>query len=312
MSAPFVPHTDAEIAEMLAFLGLGDLDELFAEIPSALRLAGGLDLPAGDERARRRRPPRRPRPARNRPCGRELVCFAGAGSYDHEIPAVVRSLASRSEFVTAYTPYQPEVAQGVLQALFEYQTMVARLTRPRGRQRLALRRGGRRSSRRRTSPWWRRDDPASSARRASTPTGAGSSRPSRAAPGHEIEHRAARGRASPPGTPSSTTAASAPSSSPHPNFLGCLEDIGAARAVAERLGARLVVCFDPVSAGLLRPPGELGADVVVGEGQPFGTALGFGGPYLGLFACRLGRRAAPARAASSARPSTSRAGTPTS
>jgi len=72
-----------------------------------------------------------------------------------------------------------------------------------------------------------------------------------------------------------------------PNFLGCLEDLGAARALADHVGARLVVCFDPVSAGLLRPPGELGADVVVGEGQPFGTSLGFGGPYLGLFACRL-------------------------
>lgn len=72
-----------------------------------------------------------------------------------------------------------------------------------------------------------------------------------------------------------------------PNYLGCLEDITAARAVADRVGARLVVCFDPVSVGLLRPPGELGADVAVGEGQPFGTALGFGGPYLGLFACRL-------------------------
>jgi glycine dehydrogenase subunit 1 len=72
-----------------------------------------------------------------------------------------------------------------------------------------------------------------------------------------------------------------------PNFLGCLEDIASARAAADRFGARLVVCFDPVSAGLLQSPGSLGADVVVGEGQPFGTALGFGGPYLGLFACRL-------------------------
>jgi glycine dehydrogenase subunit 1 len=72
-----------------------------------------------------------------------------------------------------------------------------------------------------------------------------------------------------------------------PNYLGCLEDVPAARAVADRLGARLVVCFDPVASGLLRPPGELGADVVVGEGQPLGTALAFGGPYLGLFACRL-------------------------
>ena len=126
MSAPFVAHTDAEIAEMLAFLGLEELDDLFAEIPEALRLTGGLDLP-----------PAMSEPdvawrledlaAKNRPCGRELICFAGAGSYDHEIPAVVKSLASRSEFVTAYTPYQPEVSQGVLQAIFEFQTMVARL-----------------------------------------------------------------------------------------------------------------------------------------------------------------------------------------
>ena len=127
MSAPFVAHTDAEIAEMLAFLGLEDLDGLFKEIPESLRLAGGLDLPPAmsepdvawrlDELA-----------SRNKPCGRDLVCFAGAGSYDHEIPAVVKAIASRSEFVTAYTPYQPEVSQGVLQAIFEYQTMIARLS----------------------------------------------------------------------------------------------------------------------------------------------------------------------------------------
>jgi len=85
---------------------------------------------------------------------------------------------------------------------------------------------------------------------------------------------------------SSTKGRSARSSVAAPNFLGCLEDIASARAVADRFGARLVVCFDPVSAGLLRSPGSLGADVVVGEGQPFGTAMGFGGPYLGLFACR--------------------------
>ena len=120
-------HTQAEIAEMLGFLGLDDLDGLFGEIPEALRLRGGLDLP-----------PAMSEPdvawrledlaARNRPCGRNLVCFAGAGAYDHEIPAVVRAIASRSEFVTAYTPYQPEVSQGVLQAIFEYQTMIARLS----------------------------------------------------------------------------------------------------------------------------------------------------------------------------------------
>ncbi|MGO9911801.1 MAG: hypothetical protein ACLPQS_11640, partial [Acidimicrobiales bacterium] len=127
MSAPFVPHTAEEISEMLGFLGLSSLDDLFATVPAAIRLAGGLDLPPhlseADVVDRLE-----VLGSRNRPVGRSLVCFAGAGAYDHEVPAVVRALASRSEFVTAYTPYQPEVAQGVLQAIFEYQTMVARLS----------------------------------------------------------------------------------------------------------------------------------------------------------------------------------------
>src|SRR5947209_16931341 len=114
------------MAAMLASIGLSSVDELFDAVPGALRLAGGLDLPPGlaeadvagrfDAYA-----------GANRPVGRDLVCFAGAGAYDHAIPSAVTRLAFRSEFVTAYTPYQPEVAQGVLQALFEYQTMVARL-----------------------------------------------------------------------------------------------------------------------------------------------------------------------------------------
>src|SRR5213596_2297167 len=112
---------------MLAFLGMSSLDELFAAVPEALRLAGGLDLPPGlsepDTLAAMER-----LADRNRRSGRELVCFAGGGAYDHEVPAAVRRVAFRSEFVTAYTPYQPEVAQGVLQALFEYQTMITRLT----------------------------------------------------------------------------------------------------------------------------------------------------------------------------------------
>jgi glycine dehydrogenase subunit 1 len=269
---------------MLGFLGLEQLDDLFAEVPEALRPAGGLDLP-----------PAMSEPdvawrlenlaARNRPCGRELVCFAGAGAYDHEIPAVVQSLASRSEFLTAYTPYQPEVAQGVLQAVFEFQTMVARLSGlevanaslydgsaslveavnlavvATGRHRVLCSQG--------VNPHWRRQLDTFSR---------GS--------GNEIDIVRLSGgvtawdEVGDEGVFGAVVVAA-------PNFLGCLEDLGAARAVADRVGARLVVCFDPVSAGLLRPPGEFGADVVVGEGQPFGTALGFGGPYLGLFACRL-------------------------
>src|SRR5437764_12959534 len=123
----YVPHTDAEIAEMLRFLGMSSLDELFAAVPEGLRLAAGLDVAPGlsepDTLAAVER-----LAERNRRTGRELVCFAGGGAYDHEVPSTVRRVAFRSEFVTAYTPYQPEVAQGVLQPLFEHQTLICRLT----------------------------------------------------------------------------------------------------------------------------------------------------------------------------------------
>lgn len=278
--AHFVPHTDAEIAEMLAFMGLSSVEELFDAVPAALRLAGGLDLEPGlaeadvagrfDTYA-----------GANRPAGRDLVCFAGAGAYDHDIPSVVGRLAFRSEFVTAYTPYQPEVAQGVLQALFEYQTLVCRLfgadvanaslydgasalveavnlaVAATGRQEVWLSRG--------VHPQWREVV-------ATMAVGTG----------HQLVDVALHdGLSSWPdgGSPGAIVVQS-------PNYLGCLEDVAGAGELARRLGALLVVVADPVSAGLLKPPGALGADVVVGEGQPFGAPLSLGGPYLGLFACR--------------------------
>ena len=194
-------------------------------------------------------------------------------------------LGSRSEFVTAYTPYQPEVSQGVLQAIFEYQTMIARLSGlevangslydgaaalveavnlaavATGHRRVLCSEG--------VNPHWRQQLKTFSR---------GS--------GNEIETVPLSGgvtswdEVDDEGPFGAVVVAA-------PNFVGCLEDIARARVVADGFGARLVVCFDPVSAGLLRSPGSLGADLVVGEGQPFGMAMGFGGPYLGLFACRL-------------------------
>jgi glycine dehydrogenase subunit 1 len=277
----YVPHTDEELAAMLASLGLSSLDQLFDCIPAALRLAGGLTLDDGlsepDTLA-----------AVGELAGRNdaLICFAGAGAYDHGIPAASRALPFRSEFVTAYTPYQPEVAQGVLQALFEYQTLVSRLSglpianaslydgaaatveavnlaaASTGRQTVWVSGG--------LHPHWR----------AVLETFAAGS-------GHHLVDVSlaggvtdwSQGGTGEMGAPAALVVAS-------PNYLGCLEDIAAARAVADGDGARLVVVADPVSAGLLRSPGEQGADVVVGEGQPFGTPLSFGGPYLGMFACR--------------------------
>jgi glycine dehydrogenase subunit 1 len=276
----FVPHTDAEIAEMLAFLGMSSLDDLFAAVPEALRLAGGLDVEPGlsepDTLATMER-----LADRNRRTGRELVCFAGGGAYDHEVPATVRRVAFRSEFVTAYTPYQPEVAQGVLQALFEYQTLLCRLTgmevanaslydgasacveavnlavAATGRQTVLLSDG--------VNPQWREVLHTFAA-----------------GTGHEyMRCEIADGLTHWP-------EAQEPAALlvQYPNYLGCLEDLAAARRLADATGALLLVAFDPVAAGLLHSPGHVGADVVVGEGQPFGTPLSFGGPYLGLFACK--------------------------
>lgn len=278
----YVPHTDEELAAMLADIGCSSLDELFEVVPAALRLAGGLDLPDAlpepDVTAELER-----LAGRNR-VGADLLCFAGAGAYDHEVPAATRRLGGRTEFVTAYTPYQPEVAQGVLQALFEYQTMVARLaglpvanaSLYDGASALVEALNLAVAETRRPTVWvsggvhplWR----------ATAATYA-------AGTGHRIVvvPLAADGTtdwsAAPEGeAPGAVVVAT-------PNHLGVIEDVAAARAAADAHGALLLAGFDPVAAGLLRSPGADGADVAFGEGQPFGTPLSFGGPYLGLFAC---------------------------
>lgn len=284
----YVPHTDDEIDEMLAFVGLDSLEALFETIPAALRLVAGddgryLDLPDGlaeadvlGEFARLADANRAPNP--------DLVCFAGAGAYDHQVPSAVRSLMFRSEFVTAYTPYQPEVAQGVLQMLFEYQTLISRLTGvgianaslydgatacvEAVNLAVAASRKGRVLVSRGVHPNWR-------ATMATFAKGTG----------HDLVDvpLGGDGRTAWPAAPDDGVGAVLVQ---YPNFLGCIEDLAAARACADAHGALLLVAGDPVSAGLLKTPGSYGADVVIGEAQPFGTPLSFGGPYLGYFACR--------------------------
>jgi glycine dehydrogenase subunit 1 len=278
----YIPHTDDEVENMLAFLGLGSVDELFDVVPEALRLQRGLELAdgvgepdvlahmetLGDLNVARTD---------------RLVCFAGGGAYDHEIPSVTRALAGRSEFVTSYTPYQPEVAQGVLQAIFEYQTMVARLAGlpianaslyDGGSAAVEAVNLGVAASRRQTvwvsagiHPHWRQ-------MLATCAVGTG--------------HRIVT-------VPLSNGVTAWPEDDGpeppgvllvgYPNYLGCIEDLAEARRICDHTGALLVVGADPVASGLLKSAGSWGADVVVGEGQCFGTTLGFGGPYLGLFAC---------------------------
>lgn len=275
----YVPHTDAEIASMLKFIGVESLDALFDMVPSALRLAGGLDIAPGvsefdvlDDFERMA--------ANNRS---DLICFAGAGAYDHELPSAVKRLANRTEFVTSYTPYQPEVAQGVLQALFEYQSLVSRLSglevsnaslydggtacveainlsvAATGNSRVIVSKG--------VHPNWRHV-----------------MRTMADGTGHEIIEVDLHDGVTSWGSDSEPAGAVVVQ---YPNFLGNLEDVAAARTLADATGARLVVAFDHLAAGILKSPGEWGADVVVGEGQCFGTPMALGGPYLGLFSCKL-------------------------
>ncbi len=271
---------------MLADIGLSSVDELFACIPPALRLAGGLDLPLGlsepdaaQEMARL---------AGENRAAADLVCFAGGGAYDHDIPAVTRALAGRSEFVTSYTPYQPEVAQGVLQALFEYQTLVSRLAglpvanasvydgatamveavnlavAATGRETVWVSAG--------LNPRWREALATLTAGKdlhlVDVPLVGGVT---------SWQPGAGPGGARDGGPPAALVVSS-------PNYLGCIDSLAQAKGAAGKEGALLVCAFDPVAAGLLRTPGEQGADVAVAEGQPLGTPLGFGGPYLGMFA----------------------------
>ena len=279
--ADYLPHTSAEVDEMLAFLGMDSMEQLFAHIPPAVRLTQGLDLPRGmsepDVAALFTQ-----YTSANLAKATEMTCFAGAGVYDHEVPAVVKMLAGRSEFVTAYTPYQPEVAQGVLQAIFEYQTLISRLSGlpipnaslydaatglveglnmasgATGRQKMVLSAG--------VHPHWR-EVAATFAR----------------GTGHELVIAPLVDGVTDWGSVDATGAGAIVAA--YPNYLGVLEDMTEAKSLAVSTDALFILGADPVAAGVLKTAGQWGADIFVGEGQPFGTPLAFGGPFLGLFAC---------------------------
>lgn len=287
----FVPHTHEDIRAMLDFLGLATTDELFRAVPAALRLAGGLALPDGvseaDITAQLGAIGSANSHAGIAPGG--LVCFAGGGAYDHEVPAVTRALAGRSEFVTAYTPYQPEVAQGVLQALFEYQSLISRIT---GLEisNSSLYDGSAALVEAVNLAVAESKDATVVLSSGVHPNWRNVLRTFAKGTGHDIEVvPLVDGRTNWGSVEASNAGCVVVALT---NYVGVIESIRDARALADRLGALLVVCQDPVSAGLLKSPGDVGADVVVGEGQAFGTALSFGGPYLGYFACseRLVRR----------------------
>src|SRR5206468_285571 len=255
----FAPHTDDDIREMLAAVDASSVDDLFAQIPASLRLGRSLDLPRGvseqeiladlESLARTNR------------VGEDLVCFAGAGAYDHYVPSVVWALVGRSELYTSYTPYQPELSQGVLQALFEYQSMVCDLT--------ALDVSN-------ASLY----DGATALVEAVNMARAGGRSRVLVASGvdpRNVETLRTYGRGSGYRPEMLGEHGGAPAIAP---------DVRAFAEVAHAGGALLIQIFDPTSLGILAPPGDLGADIAVAEGQPFGNRLNYGGPYLGMLATR--------------------------
>ncbi len=277
----FAPHTDEDVREMLDRIGLERLDQLFEQIPPSVRLDDDLDLPEGvsemeiaaDLGAL----------ARKNLDAERLVCFAGGGAYDHYVPAVVWALAGRSEFYTSYTPYQPELSQGVLQALFEYQSMIAELTAL-DVSNASLYDGATALAEAvnlaRSVPG--RDRVLVSA--GVDPRHLDTLRTYGRGAGYEPEvFDLEGGRGGEPDVGDDVACVIVQ----HPNRFGVLEPTRDLFGRAHAAGARAVQVFDPLSLGVLAPPGELRADIAVAEGQPLGNHLNFGGPYLGVIATRL-------------------------
>jgi glycine dehydrogenase subunit 1 len=283
----FIPHTDAERKAMLEAIGVQKLDDLFQDVPEAYRfpdlklppmlsemeaMAQAQDFAGANESAR------------------ELVCFLGAGAYNHYIPATVDAIIRRGEFLTAYTPYQPEVSQGTLQAIFEYQTLVANLT-------------------------------GMDVSNASHYDGATATAEAGVMAYHHFRGKRKKMIVSPAVNPqyratlhtymsgypdlkihgdaNGTGALTEPAELislidnqtslvvvQYPDFFGRIFDYTELAQAAHAAGALLAVVMNPIALGLLKAPGDFGADIVTGEGQPLGIPMSFGGPYLGLFATK--------------------------
>ena len=277
----FAPHTDDDVREMLARIGLDGLDALFDQIPPSVRLDRPLDLPEGVSEMEILAD-LRGLAAADRSAD-DLVCFAGAGAYDHYVPSVVWALAGRSEFYTSYTPYQPELSQGVLQALFEYQSMICELT---GLEvsNASLYDGATALAEAvnlaRSAPG--RDRILVS--EAVDPRYVETLRTYGRGAGYEPEVFPVKdGRGGDPQVGDDVAAVIVQ----HPNRYGTLEPARELFGAAHAGGARAIQVFDPLSLGVLAPPGELRADIAVAEGQVLGNHLNFGGPYLGIIATRL-------------------------
>ena len=278
---PYIPNTDDDRRAMLQRIGVKEFEELLGAIPAQLRLNRPLDIPALSEMELLREIEELSRDNRE-----GLICFAGGGIYDHFIPAAVGTIISRPEFMTAYTPYQPEVSQGTLQVIYEFQTHICRLTgmdvanaslydgataaaeatviatKITKRNKVVVAET--------VSPLYREViDTYLSGRdikQALVPMDAGRCNLNRLK--EIIDDQTACVLVS------------------QPNFFGLLEDVEAVSEMIHKVGGKLIVSVDPITQAILKTPAEYDADIVVGEGQPLGLPLSFGGPLLGFFAAK--------------------------
>ena len=277
---PFVSNTPEQQEQMLAEIGL-TRDTLFGDIPAEL-MAKSFDLPAGitEQEVRNRLAELSDKNSTN------LICFLGGGFYDHFIPAAVSSIISRSEFYTAYTPYQPELSQGTLQAIYEYQSAICRLTEMEvanaslydggtaiyEAMMMALRITGRNKV--------IIDDSVNPIYRVMIHSYTQNLR-------IELEETICEdGLANREQILDRIDDQTAAVILQNPNFFGCIDDFGDIARAAHKQDALLVVSCYPISLGILKTPGAMGADIVTGEGQSLGIPMSFGGPYLGFMASR--------------------------
>ena len=276
MFAPFphsyFPHTEAQRAEMLAAIGVSSVEDLFADIPDPFRYPDIALPPALTELELLREIGGLAR--RNAVPG-NVPCFIGGGVYRHFIPSVVGAMASRGEFLTSYTPYQPEVSQGTLQATYEYQSMVCEIT---GME--AANAG--------------MYDGASSLAEAALMACRVTRR--QVVIVHDTVNPRYRAvvdtyllpqgvevvSAAPGGE--SITGDTACVLAQYPDYFGAIRDLAPLAEAVHGVGALLAVSADPVALGMFRAPGDVGADIVTGETQPIGVEMSFGGPYVGYFA----------------------------
>ncbi len=271
---PYIPNTDADRAAMLARIGVSDAAALFADIPRA-HLDPPIALPPVLEEADL--VAEMTALAERNEHGGRMLSFLGAGAERHFVPSVVRHVTARSEFATAYTPYQPEISQGTLQTAFEFQSMTCEL--------LGMDVAN-------TGMY----DGASALAEACLMAHAITGRPRLAVLDSVHPHYidTIRTYASGRGLPVDVVAAASPQLTEahaslavqQPSFFGTLEDVHALGTAAHEAGALYVVAAGAISLGMLEAPGAYGADIAVAEGQPLGVPVGYGGPYAGLFGCR--------------------------